>query len=302
MDDRARARDRWSALTVPAVISFVVLFLTGCWSVRPGDYIEFGTPIDAERSILAEGVAVQTEAGNDRLVASALLPDGATALYYADRRLAGDPDLTAEDVRRVVLIPAQNDAARSLAAMETCDDALLFFPILQDYREEHVGYEEPDEGWYDEDAERALSWRFSVSLVSGFGAARPRRSVTVEFRAVGSTERGTRTVFVFVRPEDGDAIRFTIPRSAFDIEERLSPRVQRMLRSIAWDGRVVYVAGRRVDTDSGEIVALYERAPHSYIDHIAVAGNERGGIGDGAALIYGSRRVTKAMVVVPFTE
>jgi hypothetical protein len=289
------------------VLLLASVTLSGCWTIRPEEHIEFSPALALERTELADGATVVTEAGRDRLIATAVLPVGAVALYYVDGTDADRPDLTASDVSRIVLVPLSEAAPESLRTIGTCDDALLFFPLLSQYREESIGYDDDDAerrspsvvGTGIVGADRPLQWRFSVVVpppppeVVSSGEV-PSGDVTVEFRLAGTEEDDTRSIFVFIRAGGEELTRFTLPRSTFGMKERLDPEVQRVVRSIRRDHRYLLVADRIIDLRNGETRRLYERAPASYVDHIAWDP-----VQEIAGIVYGSWRITKQLRIAP---
>jgi len=293
-----------------ALLAIVVGVLSGCWTIRPEEHIEFSRALELDRAELADGATIVTEAGRDRLIASSVLPGGAVALYYVDVADADHPDLTAADVSRIVLVPPSEAASESLRTIGTCDDALLFFPLLSAYREKSIGYDDDDDadpralsgvgsGYLDGD--RPLQWRFAVTVpppppgIASFDADRASPGngpgpVTVEFRLAGTEEDDTRSIFVFIRARGEEVTRFTLPRSTFGMKERLDPEVQRVLRGIRRDHRYLLVADRMIDLRTGETRRLYEGAPASYVDHFVWDPVQ--GI---AGIVYGTWLVTKQL-------
>ncbi len=299
-DVRMRSvRTRYAAA---ATLAVVLMVLSGCWTVQPERYIEFTSPLEMDRADLAAGTPVSMEIENDRLVATAVIPGGATALFYVDRTREDDPHLTAADVSRTVIVPAPDGGASSLRAMETCDDALLFFPVLTDFRSATAGFEEPGEDdpgpifWSTPSDGRSLFWQMMITVPAPAGAPTGVGPVSVEFRVSGSEEGDTRRIFVFVRAGGAEVVRFSLPRTTFGMKELLDAEVQRLLRSVRRNDRYLLIHDRLVDLSEGTVTPLTDRNPGSYIDHISW--DPAQGV---AAFVYGTPRISKKLVVVPLT-
>ncbi|MFA7566696.1 MAG: hypothetical protein WCY01_06685 [Alkalispirochaeta sp.] len=309
------------------VVGVSAALLGGCWSVRPEEHIEFHGAVGLDRADLAAGTRVRMEYERDQLVATAILgaPSGlagvlgaeglekpAVALFYVDRRDAGRSDLDGKDVTRIRVVrggDGTNGAGTEVGWLERESSefaaALRVFPILTDFREQSVGFDDPDDdGLVKVILGDDLQWNVSFTVNPGSGTAETTgmmgmammagvdESVVVRFQAAGTKENRTRSIFLFVTRSDGERFRYTLKRGTYDVTRRLTARTQRLFRSVSWDGRFLLVYNRLIDTTTGAETVLFDRAPTTFVDHMV----RRGGV---TAVVYGSPRISKRVVVQP---
>jgi hypothetical protein len=271
------------------LVAAVAVLASGCWSVRPKEHIEFHRAVGIGRDDLRAGIPLSMEIDRDRLVATAPLETGEIALYYVNAPTVRRGELSAaNDVTRIDVVAADGVAPRRLErGSGEYARTLAAFPVLQAYSERHWGFDDPDEedGPVHHLPGGGLRWDVSFSLPGPAGSGR------ITFQALGTEERGTRSIFLFVTPPDGERHRYSLNRSTYDVTRRMTARTQRLFRSVAWDGRYLLLYDRLIDTKSGQETELVDRAPTTFVDHMVFRD------GDIAAVVYGSRRISKEIVI-----
>lgn len=286
-------------LVTSGLIAITAIALTGCWTIYPERYVVFHQPIEISRETLSQATTVKMEiqndtGGRDELVASVPLSDGALALYYVPRHDVDRVDLTPNDLSRVIVIDPTGEPVGMLN-----DDAVDSFPVIRGFRETDSGYDEPEDDTPVRYTDGSLRWRFAFSVIDSARSEAP--PVSVDFSVSGSDEDDTRSIFVSIQGENesgrSQTIRFSLPRTVFGMKERLDAEVQRLIRSVHHRGDLVFVFDRVVDLSNRSVRQIVTEVPGSFVDHISIADD-----GSVAAIIYGTRRITKDAIVVPLRD
>ncbi len=283
-------------------ILVLTIALTGCWSLRPSEHIEFIEPVAAERSILDDASPLLLEKDDVRLVGAANVGPGQTAFYYVPRAAALDAHLNTADVVEIDIY-ADGDVRPADSAIEFAD-ARDRFPRVFDYRERKWGYEVPEEddvpGFVDPAAFTTdrLRWEFTFRVAAYSPDVDDESMLSVHVVAEGTQEDNTQRIRAYFSTEDHENVRVDLPRTTFGIKRGMDAEIQRFMRSIVWNGRdTAIVSDRVVDLDRGNSYRLVDRAPTEYIEQvIAVPGSQV------VTFVFGDYRVTKRVVDAPLSR
>jgi hypothetical protein len=284
------------------LILCAAVVLSGCWSIRPAEYIEFNEPIATDRSILPDALDLSMEKDGARLVGAALLGPGRAAFYYVPRTVALHPAIDATDIASIDLYVA-GEVRPADHAVEFAD-ALERFPHVLDYREKRRGYETPDEeeipGFLDPQSITVdqLRWEFAFGVPARAGSDVAAAPLSVHVVAVGDVDDDTDRITVFLETDDGRAARLDLPRTTFSVKRGLDAEVQRFMRAIVWNGTdTAIVSDRVVDLDSGDSYRLVDRAPTAYVEQILTAPGS-----DVVTIVFGDSRVSKRIIDAPLSR